>query len=82
MFMIVTSPWPVPSANADLAQLASSVADKHFPDVLAETGTSRPSQLGELVCWSRRERLRLLWYRFRLITSGIYRLSRQADERR
>ena len=82
MFMIITSPWPVPSANAELAEFASAVADTHLPGAVAETGTSPPAdRLEELVWWSRRERLRLLWYRFRLTSSGIYRVSRQAGER-
>jgi hypothetical protein len=70
MFIIVTSPWPVPSANAELAAFASARADAHLPDMQAETGRVRPSQIEELVCWTLRERLRLRWYRFRLTTGG------------
>lgn len=69
--MIVTSPWPVPSANAGLADFTSAVSDMHLAGVMAETDTARPAQLEELVCWTLRERLRLLWYRFRLTTGGI-----------
>ena len=68
--MIVTSPWPVPSANADLAEFTSDVAATHLPDVIAETDTSSPSQLEKLVCWTLRERLRLCWFRC-LLTTGL-----------
>lgn len=66
MFMIVTYPWPAPSANVDAAGLATGVAAAHLPDPTAEASTLGRSQVEELVCWTRRERLRLLWYRLRL----------------
>jgi len=81
MFMIVTAPWPVPSANAELAKLVTAGAATHIPAAVAETGTVRPGQVEALVCWNRRERLRLLWYRFRLTTGGIHRTSAAGEQR-
>jgi hypothetical protein len=80
--MIVTYPWPAPSANVDPAGLATGVAAAHLPDPPAEESALRPSQVEELVCWTRRERLRLLWYRLRLAAGVSYRHSRRARKPR
>ena len=76
MFMIITAPWPVPSANAELAELVTAEAATHIPDAMAETGAIRPAQIEDLVSWTCRERLRLVWYRLRLAASASYRASR------
>jgi hypothetical protein len=75
MLMIVTHPWPTPSANAELAELATASAP------MAETSTVRLWEVEEAVRWTRRERLRLLWYRFRITTGGVSRAARRAKER-
>ena len=85
MFMTVAFPWPVPSANADFAGLTpagpnTAGAATHEPDVVPDTCTLRPEHVEELVRWSRRERLRLVWYRLRLTTMEIYRPSGKARE--
>jgi len=82
MFMIITHPWPVPSANAALAEFATGEAVTKPPGATEEPGWIRPSRVEDLVSWTCRERLRLLWYRFRLATCGIGRPSRQAGVRR
>jgi hypothetical protein len=82
MFMIVSYPWPVPSANLDPAGLRKAVAAAHPPDAMAETGTPRPWQIDELVSWTFRERLRLLWYRLRLTACASDRVSRRSRRSR
>jgi hypothetical protein len=84
MFIIVTVPWPVPSANAELAgvQPAASAAGLPDADALAETSTLRPARLEEMVCWTWRERLRLRWFRLRLTAGGIYRVAGRPREPR
>jgi hypothetical protein len=76
MLMIVTHPWPSPAANSELAELATACSP------MAETSTVRLWEVEEVVRWTRRERLLLLWYRFRLTTGAISRPSRSAGERR
>jgi len=85
MFITVGFPWPVPSANADLvgfapAGLKTTGAATNVPEAMPDTRAPRPEQVEELVRWSRRERLRLVWYRLRLATARIYRPSRNARE--
>jgi hypothetical protein len=70
--MIVTYPWPVPSANIDPTGLTAAFAARPLPETSEETGTLRPSQVEHMVCWTRRERLRMLWYRLRLATGASY----------
>jgi hypothetical protein len=82
MFMIVTYPWPVPSANADPTGLTAAVAARHLPATTEETGTLRLSRVEHMVCWTRRERLRLLWYRLRLATGASYHAYHQAHKPR
>jgi hypothetical protein len=82
MFMFVTYPWPVPSANIEPPGPATAAAAAYLPGTLAEASTLRPAQVEELVCWTCRERLRLLWFRLRLSTSGICHLARLAREPR
>jgi hypothetical protein len=76
MLMIVTHPWPSPAANSELAELATASTP------MAETSTVRLWEVEGVVRWTRRERLRLLWYRFRLTTGAISRLAGRARERR
>jgi hypothetical protein len=47
----------------------------------AETSTVRLWEVEEAVRWTRRERLRLLWYRVRLTAGGVSRAARRARER-
>jgi hypothetical protein len=75
MFMIVTYPWPVPWAHADATGLTAALAARQQAEATEETGTLRPSQVEHMVCWTRRERLRLLWYRLRLATGASYHAS-------
>jgi uncharacterized SAM-binding protein YcdF (DUF218 family) len=73
--LIVTHPWLSPSANAELAELATASTP------LPETSTVRLWEVEEVVRWTHRERLRLLWYQIRLATGGISGGSRRARER-
>jgi hypothetical protein len=66
MFMFVAYPWPVPSANAYPAGLRPPAVGTVQAGAMVETGTLRGWQVEEIVGWTRRERLRLLWYRLRL----------------
>ncbi len=87
MFVIVAFPWPAPSANAEPAgltpaRLQTTVAATDAADAVAETRPLCLAHVEELICWTRRERLHLLWYRFQLTAREIFRLSRRAGESR
>jgi hypothetical protein len=82
MFMIVTYPWPVPAANVEPAGFTKAAAAADLPDALAESRRLRPAQVEDLICWTYRERLRLLWYRIRLTASQGSRVFRRAREPR
>ena len=64
MFMFITYPWPVASANMHVTEQLESPA-AHAP---AAEGAidQRARDLEEMVCWTDRERLTILWCRFRL----------------
>jgi hypothetical protein len=82
MFMFVTYPWPVPSANVYPAALKPPVAGTDPAAVMVETGGPRGCQVEEIVGFTRRERLRLLWYRLRLSAGASHRGSRRAQQPR
>lgn len=80
--MFVAYPWPAPSANVYPAGLKPPAVGTDPADAMAETGTLRGRQVAEIVGWTRRERLRLLWYRLRLAASAGHRGSRRAQQPR
>jgi hypothetical protein len=80
MVMFVSYPWPVPSANVYPAGLAPPAVGTDPADAMAETGSLRDRQVEEIVCWTRRERLRLLWFRVRLAAGASHRGSRRAQQ--
>jgi hypothetical protein len=72
MFMIVTYPWPVASAQVAMAG--------HLPDAAATTSDAihdtvehRARHLEETVRWTHHERLRFRWYQFRIAIRAIRR---------
>jgi len=82
MFMFITYPWPVPSANVEGLVPLPPIAATHIPDVTVETTAIRSAEVEELVCWTRQERLRLLWYRLRLAPITRHRGSRRTQKPR
>jgi hypothetical protein len=84
MFMFVSYPWPVPSANVCPAGLTPPAVVADPADARPDTGPLRGGQVEveEMVSWTPRERLRLRWYRFRLAASasGRHRGSRRAQQ--
>ena len=63
MFLIVSFPWPVAWAHAQLTG--------HNPDNVDGTRDHRTPCPEKLVRWTGRERLRFIWYRFRLAVRDI-----------
>lgn len=80
MFMFVSYPWPVPSANVYPAGLMPPAVGTDPADPVTGTGSLPDRQVEEIVCWTRRERLRLLWYRLRLAGRASHRGSRRAQQ--
>jgi hypothetical protein len=64
MFMIVTYPWPVASAYAQLP-VDEPVDASCGADATATVRQQRVPPVDELVRWTALERMRLRWYRLR-----------------
>ncbi len=76
MFMIITYPWPVASANVELT-------GPRWPDSAA-SDTRAPGEpltsarhLEQVIGWTDGERLRFQWYRFRIAVNDAWRRSRR-----
>jgi hypothetical protein len=80
MLMFVSYPWPVPSANVHPAGLTPPAVGSYPADATAETDSLPDRQVEEIVCWTRRERLRLRWYRLRLAATASHRAARRAQQ--
>jgi hypothetical protein len=63
MFNIVSYPWPLAWAHAQLTG--------HNPDAAEDKREHRTPRPEELVRWTGPERLRFTWYRFRLAVRDI-----------
>lgn len=81
MFMFVTYPWPVPSANVEPPGQRSGVAAAHRAGALEQPSTFRASQVEDLVCWTFQERLRIRWYRLRMTISQVCLAARRPASR-
>ncbi len=76
MFMIITYPWPVASANVELTgprRPDSAASDTWAP---REPLTSA-RHVEQVIGWSHGERLRFQWYRFRIAVNDAWRRSRR-----
>jgi hypothetical protein len=62
--------------------VTAAAAGKHLAETTDGTGSLGPSQIEQMVCRTRRERLRLLWYRLRLGTGAGYDASHWARKPR
>lgn len=69
MFMIVTYPWPVPSAHVELTGIKSPDATRSCGDTIGQ----RARDLEDMVCWTDWERLAIKWCRLRLAISDMRR---------
>jgi hypothetical protein len=73
MFMIVTYPWPAPSAHVELTGPHHPDAAMDHRDAAEVTTGQHARRLEEMVCWTGPERLRFQWYRFRIAIGDICR---------
>jgi DNA-binding CsgD family transcriptional regulator len=75
VFMIITYPWPVASANVELTW-------PRWPDSAASDTRAPPEPLTsarpleQVIGWTNGERLRFQWYRFRIAVNDEWRRSR------
>ena len=81
MFMVVTYPWPVASANLDLTGPLPLHAAATHGDATDDIFKQPARHLEETVSWTGRERLRLHWYRLRLAIRDIRRPARKTRAR-
>jgi hypothetical protein len=73
MLMIVTYPWPVPSAHVELT--GPNRRDPAVNDLgaIGDSIDQRARHLEQMIGWTDRERLRFQWYRLRIAINDTCR---------